>query len=238
MVSPVGEYLAVRDFEELRHYKNRRSLPWIKVEQVLLDDPSFLSVDATQRGLYLMLCLLAARLNNRILFEAVYLGRAMRLDGPVDVSPLIQAGLVQVIKQQEASNVQATCEQTAIECEQSAVREYGDESTKKRERRERVEGESVREGDQGEVSRAESNGPVTEEWIVKTWNEEPEVRKWSGPLEKVMKRRAREACILHPDRMWWQEFLSEFARTPSQDEKPHLLDNALAAAKTPAPVTP
>lgn len=127
MGSPVGEYLAVRDFEELRHYKNRRSLPWIKVEQVLLDDPSFLSVDATQRGLYLMLCLLAARLNNRILFEPVYLGRAMRLDGPVDVSPLIQAGLVQVIQGPSDSKR----EQTAIECEQSAVREYGDESTKK-----------------------------------------------------------------------------------------------------------
>lgn len=87
-----------------------------------------------------MLCLLAARLNNRILFDPIYLGRAMRLDGPVDVSPLIRAGLVQVIREPPDSKR----EQTAIECEQSAVREYEDESTKKtkktNEENERTEG--------------------------------------------------------------------------------------------------
>src|SRR5687767_8397892 len=104
----VVQYLSVRDYEGLKHYKNRESLPWIKLEQVLLDDPHFISMDAAQRGLYVMLCLLAARLKNRILYDPVYLGRAMRLDGPVDISPLIDATLVTVYEEPSACKLIAT----------------------------------------------------------------------------------------------------------------------------------
>jgi hypothetical protein len=96
----------------------------------------------------------------------------------------------------------------------------------------------VREGDRREVTRVESTESVTEEWIVTMWNSQPGVQTWEGTFDKVMQRRVQEVCRVHHDRAWWRDLLTQFARTPSQDEKPPLLDNALVAGKKSTRPTP
>lgn len=106
------EYVSVADLERFQHYKDRCP-PWIKLHWALLDHPGFVALPETSRYHYIMCMLLASRVGNRILNDRTYLARSMRLSEPVDLTPLIQCGLLLACRKQQASKVLAPREQSS-----------------------------------------------------------------------------------------------------------------------------
>ena len=106
MTSP--EYLMVADLERFQHYKDRCP-PWVKLHWSMLDDPRFIELNEVNRQRYLMCILIASRVENRIKNDPVYLSKMMRLSETVDLTPLIDSGLLLAWRKRSASDVQAKC---------------------------------------------------------------------------------------------------------------------------------
>lgn len=102
------EYLMVAELERHQHYKDRCP-PWVKVHWSMLDDPRFIELNEVNRQRYLMCILIASRVENRIKNDPVYLSKMMRLSEPVDLTPLIDSGLLLAWRKRSASKVQAKC---------------------------------------------------------------------------------------------------------------------------------
>lgn len=100
------EYVTVGDLERFQHYKDRCP-PWVKVHWAMLDDPRFVDLSEANRHRYIMCILLASRLDNRIKNDPLYLAKMMRLSEPVDLTQLIEAGLLLAWRKQRASAAQA-----------------------------------------------------------------------------------------------------------------------------------
>lgn len=104
-------YLAVKNFGEFQHYK-QRTPPWIKLYNRLLDDYAFLSLSDTTRSHLMLIWLVASRHENRIPYDAAYIGRAIHTRGKVDLASLIAAGFLYVVES-DASNDVAECARDA-----------------------------------------------------------------------------------------------------------------------------
>ena len=127
------EYVYVRDIDNYQHYKDR--CPWVKLHWSLLDDPAFVGLDEVNRHRFVMCILLASRVGNRILNDQTYLARTMRLSEPVDLTPLIDCGLLLAYRKQTAGNASALCTQVASQ-------RRGESESEESQRRERGEGGS------------------------------------------------------------------------------------------------
>ena len=111
------QYLAVRDFDQLQHYKDRNP-PWIKLYYALLDDPAFLALDEVHQGWLMKLLLVAGRCDNRIPNDPVYLRKVLRTDAEIDLTPLIDAGFLLVPRKRPARSEERTepaCEHNRLE---------------------------------------------------------------------------------------------------------------------------
>ena len=105
---PSPEYLMVADLERFQHYKDRCP-PWVKLHWSMLDDPRYIELNEVNRQRYLMCILIASRVENRIKNDPVYLSKMMRISEPVDLTPLIDSGLLLAWRKRSASDVQAKC---------------------------------------------------------------------------------------------------------------------------------
>lgn len=123
------KYLSIRDLDKMQHYKTRNP-PWIKLYWALLDDPKYLLLTETDRYRYIMCILIASRCENRILNDPTYLAKMMRLSDPVDLTALINSGLLLAWRKQPASTMQASRKQNALsESEERREREENREKS-------------------------------------------------------------------------------------------------------------
>lgn len=87
------KFISIKNFEKFQNYKNRNP-PWIRLYYAILDDPAFLQLEEVHQCRLFKLFMIASKQNNRILDDPYYLARLMRIDGPVDITPLIRSGFV------------------------------------------------------------------------------------------------------------------------------------------------
>ena len=126
----------VKNFSKFQHYKDRTP-PWIKLYNELLDDYTFTCLQDASKLHLILIWLLASRSNNKIPFDAEWIGKKISATEKVDLQELLDSGLI--ILNKDASKVLATRKQHA-----RPEREREGEREKEVERE--VEGESMREG--------------------------------------------------------------------------------------------
>ncbi len=145
-------YVMVADLQRFQHYKDRCP-PWVKVHWSMLDDPRFMELSETDRHRYIMCILIASRVDNRIKNDPLYLSKMMRLSGPIDLTPLINSGLLLAWRKQTATELQAKC---------SSEKRRGEK------RREDQRGNAFRNGRQVGMERA---GATVSSLIIQALNE-------------------------------------------------------------------
>ena len=91
------EYLRVKNFDKLQHYRDRCP-PWIKLYNSLLDNYVFISLSVASRYHYISLLLLASRLNNRIPHDKDYISKMLHTTD-FDSKPLLDSGMIAICKQ-------------------------------------------------------------------------------------------------------------------------------------------
>jgi hypothetical protein len=128
---------SVKNLERFQHYKDRAP-PWIKLYNELLDDYHFgLLPDASKMHL-IAIWLLASRSENKIPYDATWVGRRINANSKVDLDLLVDSGFIVVNQEvrivgQDASNALAPCKQNACperegETEKRRDREEGEKS--------------------------------------------------------------------------------------------------------------
>jgi len=86
-------YLSIANWQDFQHYKDRNA-PWIKLGVDLLQDYSFGKLADETRCHFLMICLLAVRLDNQIPYDPDWVGKMIQAHKRVDLDALIRAGLL------------------------------------------------------------------------------------------------------------------------------------------------
>jgi hypothetical protein len=89
-------YLSVNHFERLKHYSDR-SIAWIKLYTSLLDNYEFIKLPDATRAHLISLWILAARLNNRIPLDEVYIANAIHARSKLNLQLLIEAGFCSIV---------------------------------------------------------------------------------------------------------------------------------------------
>jgi hypothetical protein len=88
------QFLTLTDFRKKQPKHGERNFPWIRHYSADLDDLTLRSLTKSQRADYYDLCLLANRENNWIKDDPDVLQRHLRLNEPLEVQALIDAGLL------------------------------------------------------------------------------------------------------------------------------------------------
>lgn len=88
------KYLAVKNFAQFQHYKDRRP-PWIKLYQEVLDDYAFTQLPDAARGQLMMIWLIASRTDNKIPNDPQWIARAIQASGPLEMDALLEAGFLE-----------------------------------------------------------------------------------------------------------------------------------------------
>lgn len=118
---------SVKNFARFQHYKDRAP-PWIKLYNELLDDYEFGRLPDASKMHLIAIWLLASRSDNKIPYDAAWVGKRINANTKVDLTLLACAGFIVVDQQlhsagQDASNTLAECEQDAcLEREESRER--------------------------------------------------------------------------------------------------------------------
>ena len=87
------KYLAVKNWDHYQHY-TKRTPPWIKLYNALLDDHAFLQLSDTARGQLVLIWLVASRHKNRIPNNGRFLARAIQTTSRLQLKSLIDAGFL------------------------------------------------------------------------------------------------------------------------------------------------
>ena len=85
----------VINFDKFQHYKDR-SPPWIKLYNELLDDYAFGALPDASKMHLVAIWLLASRYNNKIPYDATWIGRRINATEPVDLDILTKSGFIQI----------------------------------------------------------------------------------------------------------------------------------------------
>ena len=118
---------SVKNFARFQHYKDRAP-PWIKLYNELLDDYEFGRLPDASKMHLIAIWLLASRSDNKIPYDAAWVGKRINANTKVDLTLLACAGFIVVDQQlhtaeQDASNALAECAQDAcLETEESRDR--------------------------------------------------------------------------------------------------------------------
>lgn len=86
-------YLAVKNFHDYQHYRDRNPV-WIKLYNRVMDDDAFLALPDAARGHLMLIWLLASRRNNKIPADAKLIAKAIQATGRVNLTALIEAGFL------------------------------------------------------------------------------------------------------------------------------------------------
>ena len=87
-------YLRVRDFDQMQHYKDRDP-PWIKLYFRILDDYAFASLPDAAKWHLVGIFLLASRCGNRIAADADWVRKKIGAGTRVDLAALEAAGFLE-----------------------------------------------------------------------------------------------------------------------------------------------
>jgi len=90
-----GRYLRVRNLPKYQHYKHRNP-PWIKLHRELLDDYDFAHLPDASKAHALCLMLLAARLDNFIPYDPLWIAQKIQAQSPVDLDGLLEIKFIEV----------------------------------------------------------------------------------------------------------------------------------------------
>src|SRR3990167_6367858 len=91
-------YFSVKDFSKFQHYKDRDPR-WIKLYRYVLDDYGIGALPDASKAHLFAIWLLAARYQNRIPYDARWVGGKVQATEPVDLELLEKAGFI--IKEQD-----------------------------------------------------------------------------------------------------------------------------------------
>jgi hypothetical protein len=101
------DYIRVRNFEQLQHYKERDP-PWIKLYHRMLDEYAFARLSDAGKWHLVGIFLLASRCGNRIAADAKWVGKKIGARTVVDLAALEAAGFLE-----PADDALAACKQPA-----------------------------------------------------------------------------------------------------------------------------
>jgi hypothetical protein len=118
-------YLAVKSLDKYQHDKDR-PLTWIKLYHSLLDDYAFCLLRDQDKWLFIGLCLLGTRMNNRIPADPAWLANRLSLTSSVEISGLLKAGLVLKLR---SNRSRALPRQSVLRVEESREEESREEQT-------------------------------------------------------------------------------------------------------------
>ena len=104
---PKPDYLCVRDFEKLQHYRDR-ALIWIKLHVHWLDQYEFQRLPDEAKFHLFGLMLLAARMGNRLPNDAAYLARQIGANSEIQIELLLQKGFLIPAKRLRVKNAHAS----------------------------------------------------------------------------------------------------------------------------------
>jgi hypothetical protein len=91
---PTPRWITVVNFEQRQPKHGTRAYPWQRAYFSDLDDLVLRGLTKAQRSDYFDLCLLAGRTNNWIKDDPEYLQKYLRLDEPLELQALEDAGLI------------------------------------------------------------------------------------------------------------------------------------------------
>jgi hypothetical protein len=97
----VSEWIEVKNFKKLQHYRERRP-PWIKLYGSLFDDFEFTELSDASKLLLIGLGILASRTENRIPNKPKWIRDCLHLSEKCDLAPLLKAGFI-FIRSEDAS---------------------------------------------------------------------------------------------------------------------------------------
>jgi hypothetical protein len=92
----VLRYFRVVNFEKHQHYKKRRP-PWVKLHAEVLDDYEFLRLPDASKSHVMLIWVLASKLDNRIPFDADFVGQKIGATEPVRLELLAQQGFIEAL---------------------------------------------------------------------------------------------------------------------------------------------
>jgi hypothetical protein len=118
------KYVAVKNFETFQHYGEKRTPPWIKLYNSLLDDYAFLQLGDVARSHLMLIWLVASRHKNRIPYDAKYISSAIHAKR-VDLASLIASGFLTIVEG-DASAALADCSASAIADREGEQEEDGE----------------------------------------------------------------------------------------------------------------
>lgn len=129
------KYLAVKNFAEHQHYRDRIP-PWIKFYNRILDDYEFIQLGGAARSHLMLIWLLASRHKNRIPFDPKYISGAIHARERVDLDALIGAGWLLVVEDSDSTDASSGASTDAsktgdVEREREGEREKAPASPRK-----------------------------------------------------------------------------------------------------------
>lgn len=95
------KHLSVRNFRTHQHYGKRRP-PWIKLHASVLSDYEFSCLPDASKSHLMLIWVLASKTDNRIPYDAAWIGRQVQASSPVDLEVLIAHGFLEVHEEASA----------------------------------------------------------------------------------------------------------------------------------------
>jgi len=221
---PRTEYLNIRDFDRLQHYKDR-PLRWVKLYLDLLDDFDFQRLPDDAKFHVVGLMLLAARMGNRLPNDSAFLSRQIGANTPINVDLLLRSGFVIPAKRKKAKGQSASG--NGAETERDARADNNNNKTRK----DKDENNNNRR-QQTESAQSASGGVVVEAFkskfsrqqilsYVQHCQQRQHVKNPEGLIAHLLKTGEGDAAI---EAFMNGELLE--ARTPESDRERNLRESA------------
>lgn len=87
----MAQFIRIKNWEHYQHYKDRNP-PWIKLHQDLMTDDCWVMANDAQKALIISIMMLAARMDNNIPNNPIYIKKVAHLDAEPDLKWLIENG--------------------------------------------------------------------------------------------------------------------------------------------------
>lgn len=90
------DYFKVKNWENFQHYKDRNP-PWIKLHNQLLDNYEFELLGDSSKGHLLCIWMLASRTQNKMPYDARWIGKKIGASSKVDLQALENSGFIECL---------------------------------------------------------------------------------------------------------------------------------------------
>lgn len=191
------EYIQIKNWEELQHYKDRTP-PWIKLYNHLLDDFEFSCLPDASKAHLLSIWLLASRTGNKIPNNAKWIGNKINATEPVNLNSLISLGFIEVIPnenneiqtlEQDASKMLQTLEQDACLEREERERESREDTSSKTKVSDRMDYKAIQESWNEHLTKAAAITVMTDKRkrIIKRLfvQFDMDIERWSNYLKYI-----------------------------------------------------